>query len=320
LATAYRDWNAGCTILLFACWLAIVSANCQAQDQQNPQPVAPGSSQQSEAKTTQSPQNQSPQNQTQPIQPPPDQVPQSEPPKEEKKDDNASPAQAAAEKTKQITRQAEETTKKLSETTFNKVRDWENGWLTGPYVSKQRKLVSMTAQQREQIYLQQTLTTPSSYVKRMFVAGVDQLRDSPSGWPEGWGGYGERFASREGQFIIANSLAALGNSALKYEPRYDQCKCSGFRLRTRHAILRNFLTYDQSEQVLHPQWALYGGALAGGLISTAWKPHPRSLLANGGYAVLGQAAYGSLLNFFVEYAGDINRKLGARKKSAAQPQ
>jgi flagellar motor protein MotB len=328
LATAYRDWNAVSTILLLACWLAIVSANCRAQNQQNPQPVAPESSQQNEAKPNQSPENQSPQDQTpkntpQPIQPlsnqsPPDQVPQNEPTQEEKKEDNPSPAQEAEDKTKQVTHQAAETTKKLGEVTFTKVRDWENGWLTGPYVSKERKLVSMTAQQREQIYLQQTLTTPSAYLKRMFVAGVDQLRDSPSGWPEGWGGYGERFASREGQFIIANSLAALGNAALKYEPRYDQCKCSGFVLRTRHAILRNFVTYDQSEQVLHPQWALYGGSLGGGLISTAWKPHPRSLLANGGYAVLGQAGYGALLNFFTEFAGDINRKLGAKKKPAKE--
>jgi hypothetical protein len=28
----------------------------------------------------------------------------------------------------------------------------------------------------------------------------------------------------------------------------------------------------------------------------------------------GQAAYGALLNFFIEFAGDINRKLGARKR------
>ena len=38
----------------------------------------------------------------------------------------------------------------------------------------------------------------------------------------------ERFASREGQFITANTLAALGNAKLGYEVRYDQCKCEGF--------------------------------------------------------------------------------------------
>jgi len=148
----------------------------------------------------------------------------------------------------------------------------------------------------------------------MFVAGVDQLRETPLEWGDGWGAYGERFASREGQFITANSLAALGNAALRYEPRYDQCRCSGVGMRTRHAILRNFVTYNRSEQQLRPQWALFGGAFAGGVISASWKPHPRNALADGGYAVLGQAGWGALLNFFTEFAGDINRKLGAKRR------
>jgi hypothetical protein len=222
-------------------------------------------------------------------------------------------SEGSKEKPKLLPVEAAEATKKLGEETFARVRDWENGWLTGPYVGRQRELVSMTSKQRRDIYLEQTLTTPSAYFKRMFVAGVDQLRDSPPQWQEGWAGYGERFASREGQFIAANSLAALGNAALRYEPRYDQCKCSGFRLRTRHAILRSFLTYNQSEVEWRPQWALFGGAFGGGVIATMWKPHPRNALVNGGLGVLGQAGYGALLNFFTEFAGDINRKLGARK-------
>jgi len=28
--------------------------------------------------------------------------------------------------------------------------------------------------------------------------------------------------------------------------------------------------------------------------------------------MLGQAAFGTLLNFFIEFAGDINRKIGAK--------
>lgn len=218
-------------------------------------------------------------------------------------------------KDENVAEQAADATKKLGETTLSKLTDWENGWLTGPYVGKERNLVSVTSRQRWDIYLQQTLTTPSAYIKRMFVAGFDQWRESPPQWPEGWNGYGERFASREGQFITANSLANLGNAALRYEPRYDQCKCSGFRPRTWHAILRNFRTYDRHEENLHPQWALYGGAFAGGVISTYWKPHPRNALAEGGWAVLGQAGYGSLLNFFTEFAGDINRKLGAHRQA-----
>jgi hypothetical protein len=232
---------------------------------------------------------------------------------DEKKEENTNPAAAAAERTKEISIQAAGFTKRAGEQALFKARDWETGWFTGAYIEKGRARVAMTKEQRLDIYLTQTLTTPSAYVKRMFGAGIDQARGVPQ-WQGGWGGYGERFASREGQFISANSMAALGNAALGYEPRYDQCQCSGFWPRTRHAIMRNFMTYNRGEREIHPQWALFGGAFGGGLIATAWKPQPRNMWVNGGYAVLGQAGYGALLNFFIEFAGDINRKIGAKRK------
>jgi len=89
-------------------------------------------------------------------------------------------------------------------------------------------MTPLTLAQRRAYYLPQTLATPGAYMKRMFTAGIDQARGVPSQWDDGWAGYTERFASREGQFISANSLAALGNLAPKYEPRYDQCQCSHF--------------------------------------------------------------------------------------------
>jgi hypothetical protein len=282
--------------------LGLGLASAGAQDTQSPPAPAP----EQNPTTAPAPPN--------PDQAKPEQQKPEEPKEEPKKDEGANPAQAAADKTKDVTIQAAEITKKIGVETLGKLRDWENGWLTGPYVGRQRQLTPLTDHQRQRIYLQQTLTTPSAYFKRMFVAGMDQLRDSPAQWGEGWGAYGERFASREGQFISANSVAALGNWVLKYEPRYDQCRCSGFKSRTRHAILRNFLTYNQTESELRPQWALYAGAFSGGVISSTWKPHPRTALADGGYAVLGQAGYGALLNFFIEFAGDINRKLGARRR------
>jgi hypothetical protein len=193
-----------------------------------------------------------------------------------------------------------------------RARDWESGWIAGEYVGRNRTLVTLTREQREVIYLRQTLTTPEAYMKRMFAAGIDQLRGTPSQWDDGWGGYAERFASREGQFIAANSLAALGNAKLGYEVRYDQCKCQGLWPRTRHAFIRNLMTYDRSEEHLRPQWALYGGAFGGGLISTAWKPHPRNAFAEGGRAMAGQVGWGTLLNLVTEFSREINRKQGVK--------
>ena len=239
---------------------------------------------------------------------------QTNPPAPEKKPEEANPAQAAAEQARKVTVQAAQATMHLGQEAMVRARDWEASWVTGVFVPKGGVLTPLTLDERRELYLQQTLTTPGAYLKRMFAAGIDQARGVPSQWDGGWAGYGERFASREGQFITANSMAALGNAVLQYEPRYDQCQCSGFWPRTRHAILRNFVTYNHSERELRPQWGLYTGAFVGGVVSTYWKPPPRNAFSQGGYAVLGQAGYGALLNIFIEFAGDINHKIGAKRR------
>jgi hypothetical protein len=226
----------------------------------------------------------------------------------ETKKDSANPAQQVED----VTKQAVDLTKNAATAGLLKARDWESGWITGIYVGKNRKLVTLTAEQRKEIYLKQTLTTPEAYGKRMFGALIDQAEGTPRQWQGGIGGYGERWASREGQFITANSLAALGNAKLGYEVRYDRCKCDGLWRRTRHAFIRNLLTYDRSEAHLRPQWALYGGAFGGGALSTLWKPGSQNALTNGAYGMLGQLGYGTLLNFFTEFAEEINAKQGVK--------
>ena len=210
------------------------------------------------------------------------------------------------------TKKAAELTEHAATEELVRARDWEATWISGVFVGKQQKLRALTRKQREQIYLRQTFTTPQTYMKRMFEAAFDQARGVPSQWNGGWAGYGERFASREGQFITANSLAALGDAKLGYEVRYDRCRCSGAWPRIRHAIVRNFLTYNDTEREMRPQWALYGGAFGGGVVATAWKPSPRHVLANGGWAMVGQAGYGTLLNLVIEFSREINREQGVK--------
>ena len=219
------------------------------------------------------------------------------PEESQKKDQSENPVQFVEHKTKRELLRA---------------RDWESGWIAGEYVGRNRPLVTPTREEREIIYLRQTLITPEAYVKRMFAAGVDQVRGVPYQWEGGWGGYAERFGSREGQFIAANSLAALGNAKLGYEVRYDQCKCQGLWRRTRHAFIRNLVTYDRSEEHLRPQLALYAGAFGGGMISTAWKPSPKDAFVNGGRSAAEQVGWGTLLNFVTEFSWEINRKQGVK--------
>ena len=129
--------------------------------------------------------------------------------------DAPSASQTASQKkdepsAERIAKEAAGATKKVGELAMVRARTWESSWLTGVFVKQGETMTPLTGPQRRELYLQQTLITPGAYMKRMFSAGIDQARGAPSQWDDGWGGYAERFASREGQFISANSLAALG--------------------------------------------------------------------------------------------------------------
>jgi hypothetical protein len=181
-------------------------------------------------------------------------------------------------------------------------------WLYGAYIPKDAPLLPLSLHQRRKLFLRQTFTTPGIYVKTVFLASISQAEGSPYEWGGGFEGYGRRLASAYAQSSIQNVFSTVGNAALGYEPRYDRCRCSGVKPRTKHALMRAFLTYDYTEQELRPQFGLYGAALGAGMLSSAWKPKGE-LWSDGFKAVSTQAGLGMLFNWLGEFAPDITRKL-----------
>ena len=115
------------------------------------------------------------------------------------------------------------------------------------------------------------------------------------------------------QFVIQNSFVALGNGILGYEPRFNRCRCSGFWRRTGHAVARNFVTYNRTEQALRPQLAMYVGAFGAGVVEGTWKPSNRDLVAEGYRGAITQVGFGIAANWVGEFAPDINRILRRKK-------
>ena len=191
-------------------------------------------------------------------------------------------------------------------------------WLYGAFVPKDVPLHSLSNQQRLRLFLRQSFTTPGVYAKTALFSLSDQARNSPPEWGDGSGSYAKRFASRYGQFVTQNALVGLGNGLLGFEPRYDRCKCTGFWSRTRHAFVRNFVTYDRTEQHLRPQLALYAGAFGAGVIAGTWAPASPDLLDKGYQSVITQAVYGVCAHWLGEFAPDIKRIL-QRNKSGTFP-
>jgi hypothetical protein len=185
-------------------------------------------------------------------------------------------------------------------------------WLLGSAVSSDQELEPLTNDEGLRLYLRQTYFSPGTYAERIAGAAIDQARDVPHQWGQGWEAYGKRVGSRYGQFVIKNTLKSAGDAAVGYEPRYDLCHCQGFWPRTKHSIVRNFVTYNSTERELRPQVPLYSAAFIAGMAATTWKPGPRSIATEGGYAMAQQAGWGILTNWLSEFSGDIGKKFSRK--------
>ena len=189
-------------------------------------------------------------------------------------------------------------------------------WLYGAYVPKNVALTPLNGSERFKLYVRQSFTTPGTYIKTGIFSIRDQIINDPEQWGDGIQGYGKRVASREAQFVLQNSISSLGDAVLRYEPRYDRCRCDGVWLRTRHVIIRNFVTYNQTEHDLRPRIPLYAAAFGSGAITAAWQPGSNNLLVKGYQSAITQAGVGIAINWIGEFAPEIKRILRKSKKQS----
>jgi hypothetical protein len=190
----------------------------------------------------------------------------------------------------------------------------EVNWLYGAYIPKDVPIVALTGEQRFKLYVRQSFTTPGIYIKTGFFTLHDQIEDTPPEWGDGIEGFGKRLGTRHTQYLLQNSFTSLGNAALGWEPRYDRCRCVGFWPRTFHAIKRNFVTYDRTEQHLRPQLMPYIAAFGSGAITATWEPANTEILTKGYQSAVTQVWFGSLSNMLGEFAPDVIKKLRKPKK------
>ena len=187
-------------------------------------------------------------------------------------------------------------------------------WFYGSYVPKEVPLESLSAQRRFNLYIRQTYTTWGIYIKTTLFALRDQTHNAYPEWGGGFEGFAKRLGTRQAEFILQNSVTSLGDGVLGWEPRYDRCRCSGFWPRTRHAVVRNFVTYDHSEKSLRPQLLPYLGAFTGSVTATAWQPGNPNWQVKGYQAVVTQVPVGMGIDWIGEFAPEIARVLHRHKK------
>ena len=187
-------------------------------------------------------------------------------------------------------------------------------WVYGPYIPKDAPIVPLTGDQRFKLYLRQTYTTPGIYVKTGLFAIHDQVEETQPEWGDGISGLAKRVGSLQAGNIIQNSLTALGNAAVGFEPRYDRCRCEGAWPRIRHAVVRNFITYGGGDdKAIRPQIMSYAAAFGAGVTVASWEPNTPSALTKGYQSVATQAWVGVVVDALAEFAPDIKRMLKKNK-------
>ena len=189
-------------------------------------------------------------------------------------------------------------------------------WVYGAYIPKDAPIVPLTGEERFKLYLRQTYTTPGIYVKTALFSIHDQVNETEPDWGDGISGFGKRLGSLHAGNIIQNSLTALGNAAVGFEPRYDRCRCAGAWPRIRHAVVRNFITYGGADdKAIRPQIMSYAAAFGAGVTVASWEPNQPSVLTKGYQSMVTQAWVGVVVDALAEFAPDIKRMFHKNKSN-----
>jgi hypothetical protein len=95
--------------------------------------------------------------------------------------------------------------------------------------------------------------------------------NTPEEWGRSWSGFGKRYAQREADVAISNSIEAGLGALWHEEPRYIRSGRKGIMPRARYAMKTVLLT-QRADGRLAPAWGRYAGNTFNNLIENAWLP------------------------------------------------
>jgi hypothetical protein len=135
--------------------------------------------------------------------------------------------------------------------------------------------------------------------------------NTPEEWGRGFSGIAKRYAQREADVAISNSIEA-GLGALRGEdPRYIPSGRKGIWPRARYAIKTVFLAQGRDGR-LKPAWGRYAGNTLNNLIENAWLPPsvttPGQTALRSGMGMLGRLGG----NAWEEFWPDVVRRFRKR--------
>ncbi len=156
---------------------------------------------------------------------------------------------------------------------------------------------------------------PEHFVFAGIGAGVDQARDRPPQWGEGWGGFGERYASHFGQYMIQRSVMAPVQAIDQEDTRFFRSHRSGYKRRFLDAIVQTAWRHDDRGGMM-PAYSEFVGDYTAAAISRVWWPNRyhtlSAVLIAGSNTVLIDAG----INIWHEFEPDVKRWLHLARVTA----
>lgn len=133
----------------------------------------------------------------------------------------------------------------------------------------------------------------------LLYAGVDQWRNEPPQWGNGWNGYKKRTLSNIGEFAIQLSVEEGLAAALKRPLDYQPCRCHDFSDRLSWALRQSVTDVTpHGHPIAFPRII---GAYAGSFAQASWRPATSNrasvAVVNGTVSL----AIGAALNVFHEF-------------------
>ena len=102
-------------------------------------------------------------------------------------------------------------------------------------------------------------------------AGLDQLREEPVEWGDGWEGFGKRVASNAGRNMIEETVRHGLAAAFDRSVTYQRCACESVGGRTWHAFVET-VTDRNREGERQVGFSRLAGFYAGAFSETLWRP------------------------------------------------
>lgn len=148
-----------------------------------------------------------------------------------------------------------------------------------------------------------------SYPFNGILSGIEQAKNDPKAWGQGWDAYGKRYgASFADNSIGTYMTAAIFPSLLQEDPRYYQLGKGRFAHRAYHAVNRLFVTRTDSGHDRFNYSESIGNAVAAATSNIYHVPEDRTASRNAStFAFL--MMYDGMNNELKEFWPDIRRKV-----------